>query len=201
MSAKPSSFWCRTFRLLSELCALAEANVHVWRKVTYCRHVLRTGNVFFSVRVLRPCVRVHPRLARWNVLLSRFADPLPTHERLILFPSVAPLRPFPSTEDAMEGLASQVQVTFRVVRFHPPRMSRESSHPPRVPPPITLDGDLLWRSPTRVTLFSLRWTFILFRFCSAGGVQIHENLYAKKFRATRLFFHSNTGIVASIVPK
>ena len=85
-----------------------------------------------------PYIDFHPRLARWNVLLSRFADPLPTHERLILFPSVAPLRPFPSTEDAMEGLASQVQVTFRVVRFHPPRMSRESRQPaPILPTPRT----------------------------------------------------------------
>ena len=53
-------------------------------------HALRTPfppmNVFFSVRVLRPCVRVHPRLARSHVLPPSFAD----GERLILFPSVAP---------------------------------------------------------------------------------------------------------------
>ena len=37
-----------------------------------------------------PCVRVHPRLARNHVLPPSLADPLPAHERLILFPQLRP---------------------------------------------------------------------------------------------------------------
>ena len=57
---------CRRLRLCAPL-----------RDGTYCRHVLRTPfppmNVLFSVRVLRPCVCVIPRLAQSYRLLERTA--------------------------------------------------------------------------------------------------------------------------------
>ena len=61
-----------------ELCALID--FHPRCKVTYCRRVLRTGNVFFSVRVLRPCVRVHPRLAQVPAMAVTLCGP-PSHPR------------------------------------------------------------------------------------------------------------------------
>ena len=65
------------------------------------------SNVPVAFRALRPCVRVTPRLVRSHVLPPSLADPLPTHERLILFPSVAPLRPLPSTSCAKSRIAAE----------------------------------------------------------------------------------------------
>ena len=65
-----------------------------------------------------------------------------------------------------DHLYDLIRVLFRTLQ--PAVLLRGS--PPTRPTnhlPIALDGYFKWRSPTRVTLLSIRWTFISFPFCTA----------------------------------
>jgi hypothetical protein len=68
----------------------------------------------------------------------------------------------------------------------PSNTDTELINQPRVAPPVALDGCFMRRSPTRVALFTLRWTFTLLYFCSAlfsitGSVQNHVKIHSKEF--------------------
>ena len=110
--------------------------------------------------------------SRWPVT----SDAPLTHPRTFrLLSELCALRPLPSTFYSKSPFASLVAAAHRI--------------DPRVPPPITLDGYLLWRSPTRVTLLSLRWTFISFPFCTASGTITTVKLLIGRYVPRRLQSH------------